>query len=61
MKTYRFFNLMLITGSEQELDKLEQLAAGTHHVHQSQPKGIKSAGRASREGQADKRRHEGGG
>jgi len=39
MKTYRIFGIAICTGSKAELDKIAQVAAGTHHVHRNQKGG----------------------
>ncbi len=32
MRTYRIFGMLLVMGSQEELDKVDRLAAGTHHI-----------------------------
>jgi hypothetical protein len=39
MKTYRVWKWMLVTGKKSELDKIAQVAEGTHHVHRNQKGG----------------------
>jgi hypothetical protein len=39
MKVHRIFGIAICTGKKAELDKLDKLAAGTHHVHRNQKGG----------------------
>ena len=32
MKTYRIFGILIVTGNQEELDRVDKLASGTHHI-----------------------------
>jgi hypothetical protein len=43
MKTYRVWKWMLVMGKKSELDKIAQVAEGTHHVHRNRLTKIQQA------------------